>query len=44
MRRRVRRSGRGLTTPETAGVAIGLVVVGGAVLVVPRQRDTTPGA
>ncbi|MEW2287364.1 LAETG motif-containing sortase-dependent surface protein [Streptomyces sp. NPDC047841] len=27
-----------------AGVAIGLVVIGGAVPVVLRKRDTTPGA
>ncbi|AYN43832.1 TQXA domain-containing protein [Streptomyces dangxiongensis] len=37
-------TGGSAITPLIAGVAIGLVVIGGTVLVVLRRKETTPGA
>ncbi|WP_181794062.1 Cys-Gln thioester bond-forming surface protein [Streptomyces sp. WELS2] len=37
-------TGASALTPLITGVAIGLVVIGGAVLVILRRRDTTPDA
>ncbi|MEV6803334.1 Cys-Gln thioester bond-forming surface protein [Streptomyces sp. NPDC017405] len=37
-------TGGSAITPLIAGVAIGLVVIGGAVLIVLRRKDTPPGA
>lgn len=37
-------TGGSAITPVITGVAIGLVVIGGAVLIVLRRKDTTPGA